>query len=53
LRRYVDAHVTLELVRAWNAVRCRPPLADKEVVAIVNSIAGKELKRRQEADHGR
>jgi Bifunctional DNA primase/polymerase, N-terminal/Primase C terminal 1 (PriCT-1) len=53
LRHYVDARVTLELVRTWNATRCRPPLADKEVVAIVNSIAGKELKRRQEAGHGR
>jgi hypothetical protein len=51
LRHYVDARVTLELVRTWNASRCRPPLADKEVVAIVNSIAGKELKRRQEASH--
>jgi hypothetical protein len=52
LRRYVDPQVSLELVRAWNAVRCRPPLADGEVTSIVNSIAGKELKRRQEAGHG-
>lgn len=53
LRHYVDARVTLELIRTWNALRCRPPLADKEVMAIVNSVAGKELKRRQEASHGR
>jgi hypothetical protein len=31
LRRYVDPWVALELVRTWNATRCRPPLADKEV----------------------
>lgn len=53
LRRYVDPRVALELLRTWNASRCRPPLADKEVVAIVNSIAGKELKRRQEASRER
>jgi hypothetical protein len=52
LRRYVDPRVALELVRAWNAVRCRPPLADAEVEQIVQSIAGLELKRRQEAGHG-
>jgi hypothetical protein len=49
LRRYVDPRVTLELIRVWNAMRCRPPLDDREVEGIVNSIAGKELKRRQEA----
>jgi hypothetical protein len=52
LRRYVDPQVTLELIRAWNAVRCRPPLADEEIRQTVNSIAGKELKRRQEASRG-
>jgi hypothetical protein len=49
LRRYVDPQMTLELIRTWNAVRCRPPLGDEEVTSIVNSIAGKELRRRQEA----
>jgi hypothetical protein len=52
LRRYVDGHVALERVRCWNASRCRPPLTDEEVGSIVNSIAGKELKRRQEAGRG-
>lgn len=28
----VDADVTLELLLAWNRVRCRPPLDDAEVV---------------------
>jgi hypothetical protein len=53
LRRYVDPRVTLELIRTWNAIHCRPPLTDKEIEEIVNSIAGKELKRRQESGRGR
>jgi hypothetical protein len=53
LRRYVDPRLTLELVRAWNAARCHPPLSDRELEQIINSIAGKELRRRQEAGHGR
>ena len=52
LRRRVDPWVALELIRTWNAARCRPPLADEEIQQIVNSIAGRELKRRQEAGHG-
>jgi len=52
LRRHVDPWVALELIRTWNAARCRPPLADEEIQQIVNSIAGRELKRRQEAGHG-
>jgi hypothetical protein len=46
LRRWVDPLVTLEFLLTWNAVRCRPPLDDREVFTIVNSIAGRELKRR-------
>src|SRR5262249_31138794 len=46
LRRYVDPHVTLEFLVAWDEVRCRPSLGPQEVRSIVNSIAGKELKRR-------
>jgi hypothetical protein len=49
LRRYVDPHVVLELLLAWNATRCRPPLDRADVVLIVNSIAGKELSRRNSA----
>jgi hypothetical protein len=52
LRRFIDPQIAVELVRTWNAVRCRPPLGDEEVTSIVNSIAGKELKRRQEAGRG-
>jgi Bifunctional DNA primase/polymerase, N-terminal/Primase C terminal 1 (PriCT-1) len=47
LRRYVDPHVTLELLMAWNSVRCAPPLAPPEIKTIVNSIAKRELVRRQ------
>jgi hypothetical protein len=47
LRRYVDPHVTLELLMAWNVTRCAPPLAAPEIATIVNSIAKRELARRQ------
>lgn len=46
LRHYVDPRVALELLLAWNATRCRPPLGGDEVARTVNSIAGKELRRR-------
>jgi hypothetical protein len=49
LRHYVDPRVVLELVRAWNGCRCRPPLSDAELEQTVQSIAGRELQRRQEA----
>lgn len=34
----VDPQVVLELLLAWNRVRCRPPLADDEVARVVESI---------------
>jgi hypothetical protein len=46
LRRFVEPHVVLELLLAWNATRCDPPLSRDEVARTVNSIAGKELRRR-------
>jgi hypothetical protein len=46
LRRYVDPYVVLELLLAWNRVKCRPPLPDEEVAATVNSVARLEAKRR-------
>ena len=45
LRRFIDPIVTLELVQSWNAVHCSPPLQPDEIIAIVNSISGRELKR--------
>jgi hypothetical protein len=35
----VDAAVALELLLAWNRIRCRPPLDDLEVAQVVQSIA--------------
>jgi hypothetical protein len=46
LRRYIDPHVTLEMLTVWNMARCQPPLSEAEVQDIVNSIAGREIKRR-------
>jgi hypothetical protein len=46
LRRRVDAVVVLELLLAFNALRCRPALPDSDVEQIVASICGRELKRR-------
>lgn len=39
LHRGVDPSVVLELLLAWNRVRCRPPLSDHEVARVVESIA--------------
>jgi hypothetical protein len=46
LRHGIDVIVVLETLRLWNAERCRPPLPVQDIDRIVNSIAGKELKRR-------
>lgn len=45
LRRRPAPRVVLELLRAWSESRCRPPLADDEVVRTVDSIAHKESAR--------
>ena len=47
LRRGIDPFVVLELLLAWNAARCHPPLSDAEVTKTVDSVAGCELRRRQ------
>jgi hypothetical protein len=49
LRRGIDPFVVLDLLTCWNAVRCRPPLPENEVARTVDSIAGRELKRRSRA----
>ncbi len=49
LRRYVDPHVVLELLRVWNAARCRPPLDVAQVEKVVLSVMRKELRRREAA----
>jgi Bifunctional DNA primase/polymerase, N-terminal/Primase C terminal 1 (PriCT-1) len=49
LRRHVDPFVTLELLQSWNSNRCTPPLPEKDIERIVDSIAGIELRRRGHA----
>jgi hypothetical protein len=46
LRHRIDPFVTLMLLQSWNTTHCRPPLPDEDIQRIVNSISGKELKRR-------
>jgi hypothetical protein len=46
LRRYIDPFVTQQLVMSWNVTHCRPPLPPEDIERIVNSIAGRELRRR-------
>ena len=46
LRRQVDPFVALGLLQSWNATNCTPPLPPRDIERIVNSIAGRELKRR-------
>jgi hypothetical protein len=46
LCRGIDAVVVLELMQLFNAARCSPPLPAEDVDRIVNSIAGKELRKR-------
>jgi Bifunctional DNA primase/polymerase, N-terminal/Primase C terminal 1 (PriCT-1) len=46
LCRRVDPVMALALLQSWNATSCAPPLPDEDVARIVNSIAGKELRRR-------
>jgi len=45
IARGVDYFVCLELVRAWNRCRNRPPLSDDEVARVVRSIARRELEK--------
>ena len=49
LGRRIDPHVCLDLMLAFNATRCSPPLPEGEVVATVASIARRDRSRREEA----
>jgi hypothetical protein len=42
--------MVLELVRAVNQARCRPPLSDEEITRTVDSIARREAERTRHAD---
>jgi Bifunctional DNA primase/polymerase, N-terminal/Primase C terminal 1 (PriCT-1) len=46
LQRRIDPVVARELAISWDATHCRPSLGEAEVTTIVNSICGRELKRR-------
>ena len=50
LRRWVDPQLALALVAAWNRTHCQPPLGEDEVARVVDSVAGRELRRRQGAN---
>jgi Primase C terminal 1 (PriCT-1) len=47
LQHWVDPYIALGLLQSWNATHCRPPLSEKEIDTIVNSICLKELQRRR------
>ena len=44
----VDPDVAMELMLAWNRVRCSPPLDDQEVIMTVQSIERTHRQHRQE-----
>jgi hypothetical protein len=46
----VDPAVTLELLLAWNRVRCDPPLPDAEVAQVVENIARLQERERNAPD---
>jgi hypothetical protein len=46
LRRRPAPRVVLELIRAWNESRCRPPLSEDEILRTVDSICRAEAERR-------
>ena len=52
LGRRIDPHVCLDLMLAYNATRCRPPLQDAEIAATVASIARRENAGRKERREG-
>lgn len=51
-RKYVDPYVTLDLLLAWNEVKCHPPLPADEVATTVDSVARLEARRRGAKMHG-
>jgi hypothetical protein len=49
-RRWCDINVVIALLCAWNAQRCVPPLAEHEVIKILERIAASEARRLNEED---
>ena len=48
----VDPDVVLELMLAWNRMRCTPPLEDDEVIRTVRSIEHTHRDHRNDPGHG-
>ena len=46
LRRSVDPQLVLDLLLAWSATHCTPPMTEGEVATVVSSIARREMRRR-------
>jgi hypothetical protein len=47
LRKDIDPYMVVEIMKLWNETRVIPPLKDKELDSIIESIAGLERKRRR------
>jgi hypothetical protein len=47
IRRHLDPYMALDLVRLFNASRCRPPLSEGELISTCSNIATRELSRRE------
>jgi len=52
LGKRIDPHVCLDLMLAFNATRCQPPLPEDEVAMTVASIARRELQGRAQRQQG-
>ena len=49
----VDVEVALELLLAWNRTRCRPPLPDREVASVVESVGRLHARSVERGDAAR
>ena len=47
VRKYIDAIVAIDICRMFNALRCKPPIDDYDLVQIVDDIARREADRRE------
>lgn len=52
LAKRMDGHLALAICQSINQTTCKPPLPEKEVVQIVNSIALKESQKMREVFYG-
>lgn len=52
LRRFVNGHLCLWIVKLINRTACKPPLPEDEVERIIDSVAGLELRRQERMKGG-